>query len=90
MSKAVVNPAELRRFAQELKRFNLNLRDQITVLQARMNDLGQTWRDQEHTKFIEEFEQTVRVLGRFTEAADRHVPFLIRKAEKIEEYLQQR
>lgn len=90
MSKAVVNPAELRRFAQELKRFNLNLRDQMTVLQARMNDLGQTWRDQEHTKFVEEFEQTVRVLGRFTEAADRHVPFLIRKAEKIEEYLQQR
>jgi uncharacterized protein YukE len=90
MSKAVVNPAELRRFAQELKRFNLSLRDQVAVLQARMNDLGQTWRDQEHTKFIEEFEQTVRVLSRFTEAADRHVPFLIRKAEKIEEYLQQR
>jgi uncharacterized protein YukE len=90
MSKAVVNPAELRRFAQELKRFNTNLRDQITVLQARMNDLGQTWRDQEHTKFVEEFEQTVRVLSRFTESADRHVPFLIRKAEKIEEYLQQR
>jgi uncharacterized protein YukE len=90
MSKAVVNPAELRRFAQELKRFNTNLRDQITVLQARMNDLGQTWRDQEHTKFVEEFEQTVRVLSRFNESADRHVPFLIRKAEKIEEYLQQR
>lgn len=90
MSKAVVNPSELRRFAQELKRFNTNLRDQITVLQARMNELGQSWRDQEHTKFVEEFEQTVRVLGRFTDAADRHVPFLIRKAEKIEEYLQQR
>jgi uncharacterized protein YukE len=90
MAKAVVNPAELRRFAQELKRFNTSLRDQITVLQARLNDLGQTWRDQEHAKFVEEFEQTVRVLTRFTEAADRHVPFLIRKAEKIEEYLQQR
>jgi uncharacterized protein YukE len=90
MSKAVVNPAELRRFAQELKRFNTNLRDQVAVLQARLNDLGQSWRDQEHTKFVEEFEQTVRVLSRFTESADRHVPFLVRKAEKIEEYLQQR
>ncbi len=26
----------------------------------------------------------------FTESANQHVPFLLRKAEKIEEYLQQR
>lgn len=90
MSKAVVDPGELRRFAQDLKRFNTGLRDQMAVLQAKMNDLGQTWRDQEHTKFAEEFEQTVRVLSRFADLADRHVPFLVRKAEKIEEYLQQR
>lgn len=90
MSKAVVDPAELRRFAQDLKRFNQNLRDQLGALQARMNDLSQTWRDQEQKKFSEEFEQTTRVLTRFTEVSDKHVPFLVRKAEKIEEYLQQR
>lgn len=90
MAKAVVDPAELRRFAQDLKRLTSLLRDQMAVQQAKLNELGQTWRDQEHTKFIEEFEQTTRVLARFAEAADRHVPFLIRKAEKIEEYLQQR
>lgn len=90
MSKAVVDPAELRRFAQDLKRFNQNLRDQLAALQARMNDLSQTWRDQEQKKFADEFEQTMRVLVRFTEVSDKHVPFLVRKAEKIEEYLQQR
>lgn len=90
MAKAVVDPAELRRFAQELKRFNALLRDQLGVLQAKMNELGQTWRDQEHNKFAEEFEQTTRVLARFADATDRHIPFLLRKAEKIEEYLQQR
>jgi uncharacterized protein YukE len=90
MAKAVVDPAELRRFAQELKRFNGLVRDQMGLLQAKMNELGQTWRDQEHTKFAEEFETTTRVLVRFADATDRHIPFLLRKAEKIEEYLQQR
>jgi WXG100 family type VII secretion target len=90
MAKAVVDPAELRRFAQDLKRFNTTLRDQLAVLQSRMNELGQTWRDQEHVKFAEEFEQTTRVLARFTDATDKHIPFLLRKAEKIEEYLNQR
>lgn len=90
MAKAVVDPGELRRFAQDLKRFTTALRDQMGVLQARMNDLGQTWRDQEHAKFLAEFENTTRSLARFTDAADAHIPFLIRKAEKIEEYLNQR
>lgn len=90
MSKAVVDPGELRRFAQDLKRFNDTLVGQIGVLNARLNDLSQSWRDQEHVKFVAEFEQTVRVLARFTDAADRHIPFLVRKAEKIEEYLQQK
>jgi hypothetical protein len=56
----------------------------------RIQELGQSWRDQEHTKFAEEFEQTTRVMARFADATDRHIPFLMRKAEKIEEYLQQR
>lgn len=90
MAKAVVDPAELRRFAQDLKRFNTTLRDQMAVLQARLTELGQTWRDQEQTKFSEEFEQTMRVLARFADATDKHIPFLLRKAEKIEEYLNQR
>jgi len=90
MSKAIVDPAELRRFAMDLKRFSNTTRDQMAVIQARLNDLGQTWRDQEHTKFAEEFENTTRVLSRFLDSADKHVPFLVRKAEKIEEYLNQR
>ena len=90
MAKAVVDPGELRRFAQELKRFNTTLREQTGTLGARFNDLAQTWRDQEHAKFAEEFEQTMRVLARFADAADKQIPFLVRKAEKIEEYLNQR
>jgi len=90
MSKAIVDPVELRRFAADLKRFNEGLLSQLAVLHGRMVGLGQSWRDQEHTKFAEEFENTMRVLSRFTEASNQHIPFLIRKAERVEEYLQQR
>lgn len=90
MSKAIVDPAELRRFAHDLKRFNETLGSQMAVLHGRMVALGQSWRDQEHNKFAEEFEQTLKVLSRFVESSNNHIPFLIRKAERVEEYLQQR
>ncbi|MCI0363135.1 MAG: WXG100 family type VII secretion target [Phycisphaerales bacterium] len=90
MSKAIVEPGELRRFAQDLKRFNELISTQMSALHGRLMGLGQTWRDQEHTKFTEEFEQTMKVLSRFVEASNKHIPFLVRKAERVEEYLQQR
>ncbi len=55
-----------------------------------MLNLATTWRDQEHHKFADEFEQTMQVIRRFVEAADQHIPFLLRKADRVEEYLQQR
>jgi len=90
MSKAVVDPGELRRFAQDLKRFNDTLHAQMAVLHGRMVGLGQTWRDQEQVKFAEQFEQTLKALARFVDASNQHIPFLVRKAERIEEYLKQR
>jgi uncharacterized protein YukE len=90
MPKAIVDPADLRRFAQGLKHFNTELGHQLSVLQGQFGALGDTWRDQEHEKFAREFAETVQVLTRFMEAAHNHVPFLLRKAERIEEYLNQR
>jgi uncharacterized protein YukE len=90
MAKAIVDPGELRRFAQSLKHFNTELRDKMNVLHGQMVALGDTWRDQEHEKFSEEFTQTMHVLSAFVEVADQHIPFLLRKAERVEEYLQQR
>ena len=39
---------------------------------------------------MEDFEQQIQVLRRFVESTNTYVPFLIRKAERVEEYLQQR
>lgn len=90
MAKAIVDPAELRRFANDLRRFSAELESHMTALMGRFNALGQSWRDQEQKKFAEEFEQTMRTLGRFSRAAEEQVPFLMRKADRIEEYLRQR
>jgi uncharacterized protein YukE len=90
MPQAIVDPQELRRFAHNLKRFNDEIQNNMTVLHGQLSGLGQTWRDKEHDKFVEEFEQTMQVINRFIEAANLHIPFLMRKAERVEEYLQQR
>jgi len=90
MPQAIVDPGELRRFAHNLKVFNEALREQMGALHGQLIGLSQSWRDREHDKFVEEFEQTMTAVGRFIEASGQHIPFLVRKAERVEEYLQQR
>jgi hypothetical protein len=90
MSQAIVDPIELRRFAHHLKQFNGDLRDRLAALHSQMVSLGDTWRDQEHLKFVQEFEETLHVIQHFLNGAEQHIPLLLRKAERIEEYLQQR
>lgn len=90
MSQAIVDPNELRRFAHNLKRFTEDLQMSTAGLHAQMLTLSETWRDQEHVKFVQEFEHTLKALEEFMEAAGQHVPFLVHKAQRIEEYLQQR
>ena len=88
MAQAVVDPEELRQFAQSLKKFNANLRERGASLGNQLAALSGTWRDQEHKKFAEQFDANMKVLLRFTETADQYVPYLLRKAQHIEDYLQ--
>jgi len=90
MSQAIVDPEELRRFANNLDRFNRELQNQMQVLRGQMKNLGQTWRDQEHDKFVQQFDETLLVMNRFVEVSSEQIPMLMRKAERVEEYLRQR
>ena len=90
MSQAIMDPGEVRRFAEELKRFNQDLQNRMAMLQARFNTLGDSWQDQEHQKFADEFRDTMKVLKRFMESSNQHTPYLMRKAQRIEEYLDQK
>jgi WXG100 family type VII secretion target len=90
MAQAVMDPEQVRRFADELKRFNADLQDKVASLQARFAALGDTWQDQEQAKFAEEFSQIMKALKKFVEVSNQQAPYLLRKAQRIEEYLNQR
>jgi len=90
MPQAIMDPEQVRRFADELKRFNTDLQDRMSALQSRFSALGDTWQDQEAKKFADEFTQTMKALKKFVEISNQHTPYLLRKAQRIEEYLNQR
>ncbi|HSH95260.1 MAG TPA: WXG100 family type VII secretion target [Roseimicrobium sp.] len=89
MPQAVMDPESVRRFAEELKRFNQDLQNRMSSLQARFAALGDTWQDQEHEKFAEEFQQSMKAMRKFMEVSNQHGPYLLRKAKRIEDYLSQ-
>ena len=90
MAKAHVDPAELRRFAQDLNRFNTEMQTLMAGLHGRLRSLENTWRDQEQRKFVEAFEATAKGLSGFLEQSHQHASFLAKKATLIEDYLKQR
>lgn len=90
MAQAHADPEEIRRFAMMLKHFQQNMSQQMGAIHGQLNNLGQTWRDNEHDKFASEFEQATIAVRRFLEATEQHIPFLLRKADKLDEYLGQR
>ena len=90
MAQAIMDPEKVRRFAEELQRFNSDIENRLVLLHARFAALGDTWQDQEHIKFSEEFKQTMKALKKFVEVSNQHTPYLLRKAQRIEEYLNQR
>jgi len=90
MAQAIMDPEKVRRFAEELQRFNSDLENRMTLLHARFAALGDTWSDQEHEKFSGEFRQAMKALKKFVELSKEHTPYLLRKAQRIEEYLNQR
>ena len=90
MAQAIMDPEKVRRFADELQRFNTDLENRLVLLQSRFAALGDTWQDQEHAKFSEEFKLAMKALKKFIDLSREHTPFLLRKAQRIEEYLNQR
>lgn len=90
MGKASADPDEIRRFAHELKKFNADLESQSKSIHHRFKKLGERWQDEEFNKFAEEFEMVLKNLARFTEASNKTAPMLLRKADRLDEYLRQR
>ena len=90
MPQAIASPEDLERFARDLKQFNAQLASSMSNLKGQFARLGETWRDQEQQKFAKEFEQTVRVLEQFMRTSEQHSPLLLKKAQHLRDYLNQR
>lgn len=90
MAQAIVDPSEVRKFSSELRRFNEELEKNLSQINAKLGFLGQTWRDQEHKKFQDEFNQTINILRPLMNKINQYNQFLGRKAGAAEKYLQQR
>ncbi len=87
MNQAIVDPEQLRQFASHLHRFAEEMKQRSTGLASQMNQLEQTWRDEQQRKFAEEFSTQMRQLTRLIQTTEQHVPYLMRKAEQIDAYL---
>ena len=83
MPQAIMDPGEVRRFAEELKRFNAETQNRMSLLQARFSALGDTWQDQEHAKFSEEFRDTMKVLSEVEMSNDMREKINFRNAQKL-------
>jgi uncharacterized protein YukE len=90
MAKAIVDPDDLHRFAVELRRFTGEMQERISKINHQFAKLGETWQDQEHEKFAGEFQHMLQVLTKFVSTSEEQVPVLLRKAESIRRYLEQR
>ncbi|WP_146394182.1 WXG100 family type VII secretion target [Planctomycetes bacterium CA13] len=87
MSKAVADPDHLRQFAAHLHRFAEEMKQNSASLASQMNQLEQTWRDEQQRKFADEFTVQLRQFSKLIKATEEHVPYLMRKAEQLDAYL---
>ena len=87
MNQAIVDPEQLRQFAAHLHRFSEEMKERSAGLASQMNQLEQTWRDEQQRKFAEEFTSQMRQMTRLIKSTEQHVPYLLRKAEQIDAYL---
>ncbi len=87
MSQAVVDPEQLRQFAAHLHRFTEELQQRAAGIASQMNQLEQTWRDEQQRKFAAEFSDQMRQMSKLIKTTEQHVPYLMRKAEQIDAYL---
>ncbi len=87
MNQAIADPEQLRRFAAHLRAYAEEMKQRHSALASHLNQLEQTWRDEQQRKFANEFEQQMRQMTRLLTATEEHVPYLLRKADQIETYL---
>lgn len=88
MPKAIVDPAELHRFATALGAIVGILRERRNAVNGEFKALHEAWRDKKYEQFERSFSEMIVRFDRFTHESERYARYLRGKARKAEEYLQ--
>lgn len=81
------DPERLRRFAMQLNQFAATADEHLGRLKSAIGQLGQTWRDQEFERFVQQFATAQNRLKGFIDETKRVTPALEADARKLDEYL---
>lgn len=90
MSKAIVNPDELRRFATFLNIMTEYVMSRKSSLNNSFANLNEVWRDQKYAQFQRLFTETMASIDQFCRHAEVYAQYLRRKAELADRYLERR
>ena len=85
MSQVIVNPDEIRIFMSELQQFKNDLQNNQQSIIAKLDYLGETWQDQGHQRFQEDFFEMMRSMESLMTRIDEYTSDLNRKAEMADE-----
>ena len=87
MSKVIVNPDELRQFANYLDELIESLRGKKSHTSLAFEHLRQNWKDKKYNQFEKSFNTTCKDLDEFLKKTKTYTEFLRMKAAKADRYL---
>lgn len=88
MSKAVVDPDEVRYFARALLEMARALHDGKSHLSSHFRELRDVWHDKKYEQFDRVFSETMSHLEQFLHDSEVYADYLQRKARKADAYLE--
>lgn len=81
---------DLKKFHDTLKRHNQDLDDLRKRMDASCRTLGESWRDQEYQRFLEEWQVSMRAMQQFLERSDGFVKHVRAKEQRARDFLRAR
>lgn len=90
MSRAVVDPEQVRNFARHLDKSTSAIRGQKSATIAGFARLHETWRDEKYARFEPVFVEAMKLVERYVEQSDQYSIFLKKKAALAQKFLDQR
>lgn len=86
MTRAIIDPREVRRFSAFLGETANSLQADQSDVTSRFNDLKAVWKDTKYSQFEKTFADTMRRLQVFLNTADSYSRYLDKKASLAERY----